>query len=554
MKIILFLIFFSSSFVYSNDCPGFVTEKKESNGIFSGKCDSSGNKLWGEIYYSGDFDGDYYIGYFKDGLRESGTYHWSEGDFLKGLEFKSENQKNGIKYDFVGEWHKEGGSIHYGFFLNANPNGYGFFRDDENESRSFEAGIYKTIDGEYGLNGYGVRVFNGNWYWGYWENNKVIGDYYETDEEFENISKYRMNKNGNSSGPFELSLNDNDRLEKIVTFITEHSDEYDKYEDYIYDRVEQYNEEIKEYNAFVNNGGNTVNAFDESLVRSIQELLSELGYSPGKIDGLLGAKTVAAIKAFELEINKDQLTGEPSEELLIALQLAIRSSKMQTASDASISIEPSVISTGTGFYVNSKNIVSNHHVVDECKYVTDINDNKLNIIVSDEVNDISLLNGPKTVSFLPISEDAPKLGEKIYVSGFPYNADLRSFMITSGNVSSLSGLGKNFSEFSHTAPSQPGNSGGPIVNAYGSVVGILVSGVEGSALLEVDEKTGNVSGSIPQNINFGIQNTVLKSLLLDNDIEATLRKDPFFTKSEKNIAEITKRSSVLIKCFGYYED
>ena len=63
-----------------------------------------------------------------------------------------------------------------------------------------------------------------------------------------------------------------------------------------------------------------------------------------------------------------------------------------------------------------------------------------------------------------------------------------------------------------------------------------------------------MSGSIPQNINFGIQNTVLKSLLLDNDIEATLKKDPFFTKSEKNIAEITKRSSVLIKCFGYYED
>ena len=116
-------------------------------------------------------------------------------------------------------------------------------------------------------------------------------------------------------------------------------------------------------------------------------------------------------------------------------------------------------------------------------------------------------------------------------------------MITSGNVSSLTGLGKNFSNFSHTAPSQPGNSGGPILNAYGSVVGILVASINEDIVKES-------SGSMPQNINFGIKNTVLKSLLLDNNVSPSIRNS-FLSKSQQNIANISKDSSVLIKCYGY---
>jgi S1-C subfamily serine protease len=119
-------------------------------------------------------------------------------------------------------------------------------------------------------------------------------------------------------------------------------------------------------------------------------------------------------------------------------------------------------------------------------------------------------------------------------------------------VSSLTGLGKNFTEFSHTAPSQPGNSGGPIVNEYGSLVGVLIGGVNAANFLKADIDTGEVEGDLPQNINFGIKNTVLKSLLADNNITISER-NPYFSKSQKDIAEISKSASVLIRCYGYYE-
>ena len=239
----------------------------------------------------------------------------------------------------------------------------------------------------------------------------------------------------------------------------------------------------------------------------------------------------------------DEITGIPSEELLIALQLILRGEKDQSSSNGDKKAEIELISTGTGFYISEVNIISNNHVVEDCEYITNANEEEIVIRVTDIFNDLSLLEGPLNKNYFSIAPDPPILGEKIYLSGYPLNSGLQSFMITSGNVSSLTGLGKNFSNFSHTAPSQPGNSGGPILNEYGSVVGILVASIDEDIVKES-------SGSLPQNINFGIKNTVLKSLLTDNDIRPSIRNS-FFTKSQQSIANISKDSSVLIKCYGY---
>ena len=64
---------------------------------------------------------------------------------------------------------------------------------------------------------------------------------------------------------------------------------------------------------------NPIKPLSSELVRSIQELLTILGYETGKIDGVLGPLTIAGIKAFE-KTNEQDLTGTPSDQLLISLQ------------------------------------------------------------------------------------------------------------------------------------------------------------------------------------------------------------------------------------------
>ena len=76
MKFLLAFFLFFTFFAFSNDCPGLVTDKKFSNGTFTGKCDSNDIYLWGEVYYDGDYEGHYYQGFFINDRRESGTYTW----------------------------------------------------------------------------------------------------------------------------------------------------------------------------------------------------------------------------------------------------------------------------------------------------------------------------------------------------------------------------------------------------------------------------------------------------------------------------------------------
>ncbi len=91
--------------------------------------------------------------------------------------------------------------------------------------------------------------------------------------------------------------------------------------------------------------------------------------------------------------------------------------------------------------------------------------------------------------------------------GFPLPGLLASEAnVTTGTVSALAGIGNDTRFLQMTAPVQPGNSGGPLLDLEGRVVGVVVSKLD--AL-----KVASATGDIPQNVNFAIKAGVVRSFL-----------------------------------------
>lgn len=100
-----------------------------------------------------------------------------------------------------------------------------------------------------------------------------------------------------------------------------------------------------------------------------------------------------------------------------------------------------------------------------------------------------------------------RVGDQVAVFGFPLAGTLStSGSLTSGNISSMAGLGDDVRLFQISAPIQPGNSGGPLLDMSANVVGITN--------MKLNELvTAEQTGSLPQNVNFAIKAAVAASFL-----------------------------------------
>jgi S1-C subfamily serine protease len=173
--------------------------------------------------------------------------------------------------------------------------------------------------------------------------------------------------------------------------------------------------------------------------------------------------------------------------------------------------------SGTGFVVSTDGfIVTNHHVVGNC--VSDVHGNltgesvvNLRVVSTDEANVLALLKAPMTFKEPAIIRGpAIKPGDSIIAIGYPFYELLSSdFSVTSGIVSSLGGIGNDSRYLQMSAPIQPGNSGGPLLDTNGSVVGVVTEKLDAI-------KVAKITGSIPENINFAIKTGALRDFLDKN--------------------------------------
>lgn len=207
--------------------------------------------------------------------------------------------------------------------------------------------------------------------------------------------------------------------------------------------------------------------------------------------------------------------------------------------------------SGTGFVVSANgHIVTNHHVIEGC---SDLKGNLtgeaamvLRVVSSDANNDLALLQAPSTATFKEyarIRDRSIRSGDSVVAIGFPFHGLLTSdFSVTTGIVSSLSGM-RNDSRFLQiSAPVQPGNSGGPLFDTTGQIVGVVTGKLDGL-------RVAVATGSIPENINFAIKTGALRDFL-DNSVVPYQTAEPKGELKTTDIAGNARAYTMLISCNG----
>ncbi len=140
-----------------------------------------------------------------------------------------------------------------------------------------------------------------------------------------------------------------------------------------------------------------------------------------------------------------------------------------------------VISGGTGFFItDSGHLLTNHHVIEDASKVTVfIGGDSLpaRLIQAEPSLDLAVLKIEKQVKSIPLaSSKGLRMGNAVFTIGFP-NTQLQGVRpkYTNGRISSLSGIQDDPRKVQITVPIQPGNSGGPLVDERGNVVGVVSS-------------------------------------------------------------------------------
>lgn len=201
-------------------------------------------------------------------------------------------------------------------------------------------------------------------------------------------------------------------------------------------------------------------------------------------------------------------------------------------------------SSGSGFAIGDGSvIVTAHHVVDGCTRIDVPEVGAAAHLRSDPAADLAILKMNRALpGALRFRSGHPvRLGEEIVVIGYPLRGLLSTPpTVTTGIVSSLAGIHDDRTEMQISAPVQPGNSGGPVLDRSGNVVGIVESKLDRI-------KAARATGDIPENVNFAVHSSIITSLLDSYTISYEIGA---FDK-EKPVAEIVAAAApavVVIEC------
>lgn len=178
----------------------------------------------------------------------------------------------------------------------------------------------------------------------------------------------------------------------------------------------------------------------------------------------------------------------------------------RAAAAAALAAQPTTHKQGTGFFVSQSGLfVTSEHVIEGSKHILILCANKdpipAEIITSSVKTDLVVLQisraTPEYLSLAPLR--SAKIGQHVFTIGFPISEVLgRQPKFTDGAISALSGMQDEQSFLQISVPVQPGNSGGPLINDRGEVVGIIAAQAQVLAFMQY-------TGTLPQNVNWAVK-------------------------------------------------
>ncbi|OKZ20527.1 MAG: hypothetical protein BHV77_10085 [Bacteroides sp. 43_108] len=166
--------------------------------------------------------------------------------------------------------------------------------------------------------------------------------------------------------------------------------------------------------------------------------------------------------------------------------------------------------SGTGFALNNGYVATNYHVIENAKSIS-IKGIKgdftakynATIIATDKYNDLALLqisdNDFKGFGSIPynVKTSVSDVGEDVFVLGYPLTSTMGDeIKLTTGVISSKTGFQGDVSLYQISAPIQPGNSGGPLFDNKGNLIGIV-----------------NAKHKDAENVGYAIKTSYLKNLI-----------------------------------------
>jgi S1-C subfamily serine protease len=200
-----------------------------------------------------------------------------------------------------------------------------------------------------------------------------------------------------------------------------------------------------------------------------------------------------------------------------------------------------LMSTGTCFVVSRNGTaVTSHHVIEGASKILVVLSDGREIVASirssSVANDIAVLSLPaSTPNYLSlVSTRSTAPGEQVFTVGFPTIELLGSeAKFSEGSISALSGIRGEAAYMQISVPIQPGNSGGPVVNYDGEVLGIVAATAAVEAFF-------NVTGSLPQNVNWAVKSDFIRPMIEETPVLPKARdRQLAITRAEKAVCRVS---------------